>query len=310
MPLHLSSERIQLSSHIHLRTTNLRSHSFSGEWLSYLKHFDVDAKSKNITYISDEVIKKIQECRNEQSLKVVEDVYNIGLNIFIPNTREIAGDKLELLLYLNKEVFLQFERQVVDSKYQVEVEKHIKLSNYLCERLNLLFTRRSPITYSVNPIAYPISAATNMPNANPLQIYSGYGDTSLPPGSPSYYVHNAGIKNMLFTGFMPSSNSNFISHLPTTSSIPIAFSPSTEIPRFNDPTVGITAVECSDKPKSNDNRREWIGKRHKKKSGRRQHPTENNAPSTPTGPVTVQRLNFSQVLQAAEQSQAPSMQKT
>ncbi len=234
----------------------------------------------------------------------------MGLDIFTPNTREIATDKLELFLYLNKEVLLQFERQVLDSKYQIEVEKHMKLSNYLCERLNLLFTRRSPITYSINPIAYPIHAATNMPNAYPLQIYSGYGDTTLPSGSPSYYVHNAGINNALLTGFVPSSNANFISHLPTAASIPIAFSPSTETPRFNEQVVGITTVECSDKPKSNDNRREWTGKRYKKKSGRRPNPTENTAPPTQTGPVTVQRLNFSQVLQAAEQSQAPSIQKT
>ena len=149
-----------------------------------------------------------------------------------------------------------------------------------------------------------------MPNAYPLQIYSGYADTTLPSGSPSYYVHNAGINNALLTGFMPSSNSNFTSHLPTTASIPIAFSPSTETPRFNEQVVGIATVECGDKPKSNDNRKEWMGKRHKKKSGRRPHPTENAAPTTQTGPVTVQRLNFSQVLQAAEQSQAPSIQKT
>jgi len=273
----------------------------SGEWLSYLKHFDVDAKSKNIAYLSDELIKIIQECRDKQPFKVIDDIHTIGIDIFTPNSHEIASDKLELLLYINKEVLLHFERQVLDSKYQMEIEKHIKSSNYLCERLNLIITRRSPITYSINPIAYPINNNVNVPNTYPLSIYPGYGDATSLSGSPSYYVHNGGVNNALLSGFMPNSNSNFLTHLPTTASIPIPFPLVNETPRFHEQAAEVTTSDVTDKSKTNNNRREWVGKRHKKKTGRRQYATDDSTPP----PITAQRLNFSQVLQAAEQSQAP-----
>jgi hypothetical protein len=197
---------------------------------------------------------------------------------------------------------------MLDSKYQMEVEKHVKLTNFLSERLNLLFARRSPIAYSVGPMTYPVNAATNVPNNYPPPIYAGYVDlATLPSGSPAYYGPNVGVNSALLPGFIPSGNASFISQLPpAAATIPIAFTHSGDTPRYNEQ---VFAEDSSDKVKNTENRREWTGKRHKKKPGRRQYPVEGNAAAAAAPLATAQRLNFSQVLQAAE-SQAQSSHKT
>ena len=80
----------------------LLTYLLSGEWLSYLKYFGVDAKSRNVSFINDEIIKKIQGLRDAQQLAVIDDVYSTGIDIFKPNSREICSEKLELLLFWNK----------------------------------------------------------------------------------------------------------------------------------------------------------------------------------------------------------------